>query len=69
MSTFDKVRLECIVDSNESKNMTHLVRSPLNFFIVSLGMFTLGCATTIGVSVGEVSVGVGNSEWEWVSQV
>ena len=40
--------------------MTYLVRSPLNFFIVSLGSFTLGCAITIGVSVGEVSVGDGN---------
>ena len=49
--------------------MTHLVRSLLNFFIVSLRSFTLGCAITIGVSVGEVSVGVGHAESEWVSPV
>ena len=60
--TFNKVGLECIADSNESQNMTHLIRSLLNFFIVSLGSFTLGCDITIGVFVGEASVGVGDSE-------
>ena len=60
MSTFNRVGLECIADLNESQNVTYLVRSPLNFFIVSLGSFTLACAITICVSVGEVSVGVGD---------
>ena len=64
---FDRVGLECIADSNEFQNVTHLVRSPLNFFIVSLGSFTLGCAMKVDVFVGEVSAGVDYSEQQWVS--
>ena len=46
----------CIDDSNESQNVVHFVRSPLNFLIVSLGSFTLGWCV---VGISAVSTGGG----------
>ena len=49
--------LASMEDANESQNVIHFVRSPLNFFIDNFGSFTWGVIVRAGAGAGGITMG------------